>query len=444
VNELSWLSAVEQIALLERGEVSAAELRDAGIEACEALDPALGFLVSPLFDRAPSGVPILLKDAGQEIARTPHYVGVAALRDAGSRSTATTPLAAHFEELGFSIIGKASCPALSSAVTTEPQGFAPTRNPWDLARSAGGSSGGSAAAVAAGAVAVAHGSDATGSLRCPAAVCGVVTLNPTSGRIPSLPPAGQPPSDIWRDFVLTRHAVDLTLVFERLTGATVTPRDAGLRVGILDHDPEGQFVVDPACADATARVGRLLESLGHSVEPGWPPALDHLWRDAFGALLIASEAPRPAMIEWVSGRLGRPVQRGELDDAVFEAAARAASRSDDEVQAARAKLDECIAPLEGWWDEFDVLLTPSTFQPAWPLGGNPGPRELGPLAAPFSLSRQPSLSVPAGWSAEGLPVGAQLIARPGNDELLLELATRVQEADDWTARRPPHGLGQAS
>jgi Asp-tRNA(Asn)/Glu-tRNA(Gln) amidotransferase A subunit family amidase len=150
------------------------------------------------------------------------------------------------------------------------------------------------------------------------------------------------------------------------------------------------------------------------------------------------------MIEWVSGRLGRPVQRGELDDAVFEAAARAASRSDDEVQAARAKLDECIAPLEGWWDEFDVLLTPSTFQPAWPLGGNPGPRELGPLAAPFSLSRQPSLSVPAGWSAEGLPVGAQLVARPGNDELLLELATRLQEADDWTARRPPHGLGQAS
>ena len=444
MNELAWLSVVEQRALLERGEVSAAELRDVGIEACETLDPTLAFLVSPLFDRAPPGVPMLLKDAGQEIAGTPHYVGVAALRDAGSRSPATTPLAARFEELGFSIIGKAACPALSSAVTTEPPGFAPTRNPWDLAHSAGGSSGGSAAAVAAGAVAVAHGSDATGSLRCPAAVCGVVTLNPTSGRIPGVPPAGQPPNDIWRDFVLARHAVDLALLFEGLTGARVTRRDARLRVGILDHDPEGQFVVEPACADATARVGRVLESLGHSVEPGWPRALDHLWRDAFGALAIAGDATRPTMIEWVSSRLGRPVQRGELDDAVFEAAARAASRSDEEVQAARAELADCIAPLDVWWDDFDVLLTPSTFQAPWPLGGSPGPRELGPLAAPFSLSRQPSLSVPAGWSAKGLPLGAQLVARRGDDEMLLDLATRLQEADDWTTRRPPHGLGQAS
>ena len=191
MSDLAWLSAVEQRSLLQRGEVTAAELRDAGIAACEAVDPSVGFLVSPLFDRAPPGVPMLLKDAGQEIRGTPHYVGVAALRDIDSRSTVTTVLAARFEELGFSVIGKAACPSLSNGITTEPPGFAPTRNPWDLTRSVGGSSGGPAAAVAAGAVAVAHGSDATGSLRCPAALCGVVTLNPTGGRIPSLPPAGQ-------------------------------------------------------------------------------------------------------------------------------------------------------------------------------------------------------------------------------------------------------------
>ena len=444
MNELTWLSAVEQLALLQHGDVTATELRDAGIEACEALDPTLGFLVSPLFDRAPPGVPMLLKDAGQEVAGTPHYVGVAALRDAGSRSTVTTALAARFEELGFSIIGKAACPALSSAVTTEPPGFAPTRNPWDLARSVGGSSGGSAAAVAAGVVAVAHGSDATGSLRCPAALCGLVTLNPTSGRIPSIAPAGQPPSDIWRDFVLARHAADLTMTFQALAGATVARSGARLKVGLLDHDPETQFTVDGSCVEGTHRVGRLLESLGHDVEPGWPPALDHLWRDAFASLVITSEATRPAAIDWVSSRLGRPVQRGELDDTVFEAAERAASRSHDEVQAARAKLDGAIAPLAEWWDAFDLLLTPSTFQPAWPLGGRPGPAELGSLAAPFSLSRQPSLSVPAGFSPDGLPVGVQLVARRGNDELLLALAERLEEADDWTTRRPPHGLDQPS
>ncbi len=417
--------------------MTATELRDAGIAACDALDPSLGFLVSPLFDRAPPGVPMLLKDAGQEIASTPHYVGVAALRDVDSRSPVTTPLAARFEELGFSIIGKAACPALSNGITTEPPGFAPTRNPWDLTRSVGGSSGGPAAAVAAGAVAVAHGSDATGSLRCPAALCGVVTLNPSGGRIPSLPPAGQPPNDVWRDFVLARHAVDLTLVFEALVGTKVVRCDARLRVGILDHDPEMGFTVDRACAEGTHRVGRLLEGLGHHVEPGWPPVLEHLWRDAFGSLAIASDATRPTVIEWISGRLGRPVQRGDLDDGVFDAAKRAASRSEDEVLAARTKVDLAIAPLAEWWDGFDVLLTPSTFQPAWPLGGSPGPRELGTLAAPFSLSRQPSLSVPAGFSADGLPVGAQLVARRGNDELLLDLAQRLQEADDWTTIRPP-------
>jgi amidase len=432
-----WSSAVEQRSLLDRGDVSARELCDAGIAACEALDPSLGFLVSPLFDRAPPGVPMLLKDAGQEIAGTPHYVGVAALRDIDSRSTVTTGLAARFEELGYAIIGKAACPSLSSGITTEPPGLAPTRNPWDVMRSVGGSSGGSAAAVAAGAVAVAHGSDATGSLRCPAALCGLVTLNPTSGRIPSVAPAGQPPSDAWRDFVLARDAADLTMMFEALAGSIVVRSDARLRIGLLDHDPEMGFAVDGACVEGTHRVGRLLESLGHHVEPSWPAALDHLWGGAFAALAVAADATRPSMIAWVSARLARPVEHGELDDAVFEAADRAATRSDDDVRAAQATIENAVAPLAAWWDDFDLLLTPSTFQPAWPLGGNPGPRELGTLAAPFSLSRQPSLSVPAGFSDNGLPVGAQLVARRGNDELLLDLAERLQEADDWTARRPP-------
>ncbi len=437
VSDLSWMSAVEQRTLLEHGDVTAGELRDAGIAACEALDPALGFLVTPLFDRAPPGVPMLLKDAGQEIAGTPHYVGVAALRDSGSRSSTTTALAARFEELGFSIIGKAACPALSTAITTEPPGFPPTRNPWDVTRSAGGSSGGSAAAVAAGAVAVAHGSDATGSLRCPAAVCGVITLNPTSGRIASVPPAGQPPIDAWRDFVIARYAMDLTMVFEALAGSHVVRSDTPLRIGVLDHDREMGIAVDSACVEGMHRVGRLLESLGHHVEPGWPTVLDHLWRDTFAALSVAADSTRPTMIAWVGERLGRPVERGELAETVFESADRAAARSDDDVRAAQETIERVVAPLDEWWEDFDILLTPSTFQPAWPLGGSPGPRELGTLAAPFSLSRQPSLSVPAGWSADGLPVGAQLVARRGNDELLLDLAVQLQDADDWTTRRPP-------
>ena len=162
------MSACDQLRLVASGEMTPSELRDAGIEACAAANLDLGFVVSPLFDRAPAGVPMLLKDAGQELAGSPHFVGLAALRDVSSTSTRTTFLAQRFEEVGFSIIAKAACPPLAGSITTEPPGFAPARNPWDLSRSTGGSSGGSAAAVASGAVAIAHGSDATGSLRCPA------------------------------------------------------------------------------------------------------------------------------------------------------------------------------------------------------------------------------------------------------------------------------------
>ncbi len=362
----------------------------------------------------------------------------------GAARLQTTPLAARFEELGFSIIGKAACPSLSTAITTEPPGFPPTRNPWDAARSSGGSSGGSAAAVAAGAIAVAHGSDATGSLRCPAALCGLVTLNPTSGRIPSVAPAGQPSSDAWRDFVLAREAADLTMMFEALAGAKVVRSDARLRVGLLDHDPEIGFTSTARASKARIELVDCSSRSATTSSPVGRPRSTISGETRSQLSRVAADATRPPMIAWVSDRLGRPVQRGELDDTVFEAAERAASRSDDDVRAAHATIEHAVAPLAEWWDDFDVLLTPSTFQPAWPLGGSPGPRELGTLAAPFSLSRQPSLSVPAGWSADGLPVGAQLVARRGNDELLLDLAERLQEADDWTTRRPPHGLGQRS
>ena len=135
-------------------------------------------------------MPTLLKDAGEELAGTATWIGTRALRDAGAPSTTTTPFAAAVEALGLRILGRSACSELSSGASTEPAGFAPARNPWDRARTTGGSSGGAAAAVAAGLVLLAHGSDATGSLRFPAACCGVVTLKPSRGRVPALAPAG--------------------------------------------------------------------------------------------------------------------------------------------------------------------------------------------------------------------------------------------------------------
>ena len=241
MEEIRWASAAEQGRQLQTGALSATELRRSVTGTIERLNPIVNAVVIPLFDRAGSGVPIVLKDAGQELAGTPHWVGVAALRDAGVTSKKTTALAHRLEAAGFDFIAKGACPPLSNGVTTEPPGFEPTRNPWDLSRSVGGSSGGPAAAVACGMVPVAHGSDATGSLRCPAALCGVATLNPTSGRIASVPPAGQPPNAVWHDFVVARHAEDLTTIFRTLSDA-VQPATADVTSGgSLGSRPRGRI-----------------------------------------------------------------------------------------------------------------------------------------------------------------------------------------------------------
>ncbi len=176
--ELWRLDATAQAALVRSGQVTVAELVDAAIGRTERLNPQVNAVITPLFDAARrraadgvdreapfAGVPLLVKDACLEIAGTPYYLGSRVPRDIDYRSKTTTELAERFQRAGFIVFGKTNLPELSSGVTTEPSAFGPTRNPWDLARTAGGSSGGSAAAVACGMTSVAHGGDATGSLR---------------------------------------------------------------------------------------------------------------------------------------------------------------------------------------------------------------------------------------------------------------------------------------
>lgn len=436
---LRWASAVEQRRLLDAGELSADELRQSCIDVIDHLDPMLGAVVAPLFDRPGDGVPMLLKDAGQEVAATPHWVGVAALRDAGARSSSTTALAAAFEMAGMSIIGKSACPQLSLGVTTEPSGFTPTRNPWDPSRSAGGSSGGSAAAVAAGMVAVAHGSDATGSLRCPAALCGLVTLVPTAGSIEGVPPAGQLTHSAWREFVLTRHTEDLALMFTALTGTSPSGDSPSLRIGLLDHDPELGLPVDPACAEAVTVTGRLFETLGHHVETAWPATLSSFWTPLASSIAIVADATRPAMIDWVAKRLGRPPRPGELDEQVFVAADRARHRPAETVATADEKLRLPASRIEPWFTDHDLLVTPATFQPAWPLNGHPDFAEIGSLLAPFSLSGHPAVTAPVYRTDHGLPVGVQLVARHHADTVLLDVLGQLEQVVGWTTRHPtPH------
>ena len=318
-----WMSAVEIAAQVRSGERSATEIVDEAIARIESENPALACVVIPLFERARerardidssaplAGVPMLLKDAGEELAGTAMWVGTQALRRAGHRSTNTTALAARFEELGAVIVGKSACPELSASSTTEPPGFEPTRNPWDLTRSVGGSSGGSAAAVAAGLVPIAHGSDGSGSLRFPAALCGVATLKPSRGRIPAEAAAGSPdPLGLWTQFAVARDVRDLIALFACLASDEVrAPVNglASLRVGFVATDPIIGLRLDHDCVRAVDRVATALGDAGHVVEESYPSAFCHAVR-----AVLSVDVDDRAMDTRRSGRLGRQPTRSTL------------------------------------------------------------------------------------------------------------------------------------
>ena len=442
--------ACAQAVLLREGRISASELVSAAIERIEAENPVLNAVVVPLFDRALevvegplrgpfAGVPMVLKDAGQELQGTPHWVGTPVLHRLDHRSSATTALAASFQRLGFVIVGKTNLPELSAGATTEPAEFGPTRNPWDPTRTAGGSSGGSAAAVAARLVALAHGSDGTGSLRFPASACGVLTLKPSRGRVPTLAPAGQAdPGGLWAEFVLTRTARDLAALFEALANPATSalPRRA-LRVGILTDDVATGLPTAPACAAAAEEVASALAVLGHSVERAHPAALEELFAGRVAAAFgVAGAWARGTQLRWLESRIGRPLNAGDLSDEVLELGQRGLSLAAEVVGRASEVLDQAILPVARWWDDHDLLITPAMRMPPWLLGTRSEASMVGGFAFALNFTGQPALVVPAGVTDRGLPLGVQLVGRVGEDELLVALVGELEAILGWSGRRP--------
>ena len=453
--EMQWWSSHETAAAIRSGLVHEREVLEAAIARIERLDAQLGAVVIPLFDRARErtagnrgsgpvqlfrGVPMLLKDAGEELDDTPHWVGTQALRRAAHHSAGSTVLARRFEELGFAIIGKSACPELSASSTTEPVGFAPTRNPWDVTRTAGGSSGGSAAAVAAGLVPLAHGSDATGSLRFPASHCGVVTLKPTRGRVHQIVPTGQlDPLRVWTQFALARTVDDLGSLFPLLASgrATMPLVRTPLRVGLLDHDPIIGLTVDPENVRAVHVLGDALSLLGHHVEFAHPPAFATLFRPFWRAMQVIEPWVRFEQRTWMAQRLGRRCGPGDLTPEVLGVAEQGARLTSSDVGEAWERVRDAMSGVPDWWDSgFDLLVTPVTLEPAWRLG-EVASAKTGMFCAPFNFTGQPALVVPATVTTDGLPVGVQIVGRHGDDELLLHLGAKLEQALGWTERRPP-------
>jgi amidase len=465
--DLMQLDATAQANLVRQQEISPLELVDAAIARIEHVNPALNAVVTPLFDQARQrampvrssdapfcGVPLLLKDYLCQTAGDPYYAGMRFLRDAGWHSPRDTFLAAKFRAAGFNIVGKTNLPELARGPTTEPEAFGPTRNPWSLSQSAGGSSGGSAAAVASGMVAVAHGNDGTGSLRIPASCCGLVGLKPSRGRI-SLGPgnSGGLLGNVV-EFVLVRSVRDAAGILDAIAGPMpgdlfIAPpahayqlewrADPGqLRVGLLVHDVFLDQPVHPECTAAVERTARLLESVGHHIEYSFPPAFDG--PTGLGpALRTISTSSLAATLDAWSAITGHSITEHDVEPGTWAAAEEGRTFTAVHIHAAYQRLLMGIGRAGEWWaDGFDLLITPTMSQPPPRLGL--ASAEMGSVFGLFcmavSMSGLPAISLPLSWTADGLPIGVQLVAAYGREDLLLQTARQLEEALPWADRWP--------
>jgi amidase len=471
VSETTWLDATAQAELVRRGEASPAELVEAAIARIEKVNPQLDAVIRTRFDKArleasgelPAGpfrgVPLLLKDLGCMVAGEETAFGIGPLRDVSW--PVTSYLAEQFLAAGFVVLGRTNVPEFGTTVTTEPMSFAPTRNPWNLAHSVGGSSGGSAAAVASGMVPVAHANDGGGSIRIPASEGGLVGLKPTRGRVSQGPVVGEGWAGGTIDGSVSRTVRDAAGVLDAISAsmpgepyyapplpgpltAEVGADPGRLRIGMLDHAGDERFLDDPQCRAAVAAASGLLESLGHHVEAAWPDAMfDTAFTDHFTRIIAADTE---ATFRAFEAALGRPIRDDELE------ARNVAHRRAGEKLGVVTYLDSRLwigqwaRRMAAWWEDHDLLLTPTVGAPPPELGWftAAGPEGEGsrivsfiPYTAQFNMTGQPAVSLPLHWTPDGLPVGIQLVARYGREDVLVQVASQLEQAAPWADKIPP-------
>jgi amidase len=469
--DTTWLDATAQADLVRRGELTPADLVEAAIARIEALNPQLDAVLRTRFGAARSeaaghlhdgpfrGVPMLFKDIGCLVAGEVTAFGLGPLRDLAW--PVTSYLAEQFRAAGFVHLGRTNVPELGTTVTTEARSFPPARNPWHTGHSTGGSSGGSAAAVASGMVAVAHANDGGGSIRIPASECGLVGLKPTRGRVSQGPMVAEGWAGATIDAAVTRSVRDAAGILDAISGpvpgepyyAPPWPgpltREVGadpgrLRIGLLDRPGGEGFLDHPECRAAVAGAGRLLESLGHGVEESAPAAMfDPEFIQHFTLIIAADTATTMRAFETA---LGRPIEDDEIEPR--NAAYRASGRTMDVVSylQSRAWLGIWARRMASWWADYDLLVTPTVGAPppelGWFTGDGPeaeGPRVVSfiPYTAQFNMTGQPAVSLPLHWTPSGLPVGVQLVAAYGREDLLVKVASQLEQAAPWADRRPP-------
>ncbi len=474
-DELSRLDSTAQAELVRDGEVTPTELVEAAISRVEATNDEINAVIHPLFEEGLEaasgelpdgpfkGVPFLLKDLGAAFAGQPLHLGMQYLKERDFRAPVDTYLAQRFRAAGLVTIGKTNCPELGILPTSEPRAHGPTRNPWDLGRTAGGSSGGSAAAVAAGMVPMAHANDGGGSIRIPASNCGLVGLKPSRQRTSEGPLAGDFMSGLTAELCVSRSVRDTAALLEAVHGPApgdpyVAPpplrpyteevgADPGkLRIAlwtetVIEQEADPQVV-------AAARAGaRMLEECGHEIEE---PDL---------SVLQSIDVIEPFLVRWAAGQAqaldqlgmvgGRPIGPDDVEPLTWALAEIGRERSAGDYLTAVGQHQVMSRMLAGIHESgFDLLLTPTMGEPPPPLGtfDDSGPDPMaaferafldGCFTAAFNATGQPAISLPLHWSEAGLPIGVQLVAPLGGEDVLLRVASQLEQAAPWTDRLAP-------
>jgi amidase len=469
-SDLMFRSASELASMVRSGEISSRELVQTSLQRIEELNPMLNAFVQVDDEGALAAADGIGSGDERPFAGVP--IAIKNNRPVkGLRLTYGCPLMAEhvapydhnitrrLRDAGFVIVGTTTLPEYGILPVSEAAIFGPTRNPWDLDRTPGGSSGGAAAAVAAGLVPVAHGNDGGGSIRIPAACCGLVGLKPARGRISPAPELGD--SSLGIDGVLTRTVADTAAILDVLAGyepgdATWAPPPAEpfaasaaaepgkLRIAMTTLPPVPEALVDPLAARAVADAAELLRSLGHEVEEVDPPWRDDSVRELFGVVFsshialsiaysgrVAGREPTADDMEGMSWAIYSMVQKlGAIDYMAAEVALQAFAR----------RLVSFLAP-------YDALLTPALAERPLPLG-TLDPDASHPMATftrsglftpftpVFNASGQPGISLPLYEGDDGLPLGVQIVGRPAGEAQLLALAAQLEGAQAWAGRRP--------
>jgi amidase len=469
--ELAYMDATAQAGLVRKKEIQPTELVEAAIVRIERVNPQINAVVTAMYDegrRAASGpipdgpfagVPFLIKDllAG--------YKGVR--MSFGTRnmmnyiSNHDSEIIARYKKAGLIAVGKTNVPELGILPTTEARVFGPCRNPWNLNRTSGGSSGGSAAAVAAGLVPVAHGSDGGGSIRIPASCCGIFGLKPTRGRNSLAPDFGDLMSGLVAEHVLTRSVRDSAAILDATAGYVLgdpycAPAPKGpflkevgkkpgrLRIAYLTRKLRGEDLSGD-CLKALLDSVKLCKELGHEMVEIKPDINYDPLAHAFTTIQAAGCAVGIDGISFVSGRSPARDQYENLTWGLYEMGRKITG---GDYLFAVQTLQRLCREIQAVFIDYDVVMTSVLGEPPVEIGTFDSPdddllkgwrrsAEFVPYTPIANAMGNPAMSVPLFWSDEGLPIGTHFIGRFGDEATLLRLAAQLEKARPWKKKRPP-------